>query len=310
MVGRVPIARFHLDCCGGFSYKHRFLILRDQRGALCPGFHRDALGLTLFAVGSAGTAGLSAQDPLGDPTPGPRPVIQTDGESVWIDSTPDPLFLRLPPPDGLASANDMQSAESPRAGPLGTSPLGESRRSPFTAGIWWIPEQDVQNGPGELAVYGEELELGFPLRIEPNGIWLALGGVQRLEINTAAVLPDSGLPVPNQLWDIEMGVMHIRELSDGGQVGGMLRMVLPATSRSGLRDMTVTLLGFGRSRAGNGMRGVSVCSIPPPVRSFFPFRASPTSGGRANSSTSTWASLSRSSTDRQTRFRCRPATCR
>ena len=92
---------------------------------------------------------------------------------------------------------------------------------------------------------GEEIEVAFPLRIAPDGIWLGLGSVQRLEISTSAVLPDSGLPVPEQLWDIEVGTMHIRELANGWRAGGMLRVGSPSDRPfAALRDMTVTLLGF------------------------------------------------------------------
>jgi len=59
------------------------------------------------------------------------------------------------------------------------------------------------------------------------------------------VLPDSGLPVPDQFWDIEVGTMHIRELADGWRAGGMLRVGSPSDQPfAALRDMTVTLLGF------------------------------------------------------------------
>ena len=92
---------------------------------------------------------------------------------------------------------------------------------------------------------GEEVEVAFPLRITPDGIWLGLGSVQRLEISTSAVLPDSGLPVPEQLWDIEVGTMHIRTLANGWRAGGMLRVGSPSDRPfAALRDMTVTLLGY------------------------------------------------------------------
>lgn len=34
------------------------------------------------------------------------------------------------------------------------------------------------------------------------------------------MLPDSGLPVPSQLWLVETGFMHVRPLDDGGSIGG------------------------------------------------------------------------------------------
>jgi len=59
------------------------------------------------------------------------------------------------------------------------------------------------------------------------------------------VLPDSGLAVPDQLWDIQVGTMHIRQLANGWRAGGMLRVGSPSDQPfAAVRDMTVTLLGF------------------------------------------------------------------
>jgi hypothetical protein len=92
---------------------------------------------------------------------------------------------------------------------------------------------------------GAEVEAVLPLRIAPDGIWLGLGSVQRLEISASAMLPDSGLPVPEQLWDIEVGTMHLRTLDNGWRAGGMFRVGSPSDRPfASLRDMTVTLLGF------------------------------------------------------------------
>ena len=91
----------------------------------------------------------------------------------------------------------------------------------------------------------EEFEVAFPLHIAPNGIWLGLGSVQRLGINTSAVLPDSGLSMPDELWDIDVGAMHIRSLENGWRSGGMFRVGSPSDRPfTDLRDLTVTLLGF------------------------------------------------------------------
>jgi hypothetical protein len=142
--------------------------------------------------------------------------------------------MEAPPP--------LDNSQGGRAG-LGSS--GDGQRTPFTARLWWIPPQDLKDQPGELAMNGEELELAFPVRIDTDGIWLALGSFQRLELSTAAVLPDSGLPVPDQLWDLEVGTMHLREWANGWRSGGMLRVGSPSDRPfEALRDMTVTLLGF------------------------------------------------------------------
>lgn len=147
-------------------------------------------------------------------------------------------------PDDAFSMGDAATAEIPRRRLIDSGGPG-SKRAPFKSEIFWIPQQALKGEPGNLAMSGEEVELGYPIRIDSNGIWLALGGVQRLEISTSAVLPDSGLPVPNQLWDIEAGLMHIHNLGDDRQAGGMLRVGSPSDQPFGaFRDMTVTFLGF------------------------------------------------------------------
>jgi len=110
-----------------------------------------------------------------------------------------------------------------------------------------MPQQNLRNEPGDVATNGEEFDLAFPLRIDPDGIWLGLGSVERLEINTSVVLPDSGLPVPDELWDIQFGAMRFRTLDNGWRAGGMFRLGSPSDRPfTALRDMTmtVTLLGF------------------------------------------------------------------
>lgn len=92
---------------------------------------------------------------------------------------------------------------------------------------------------------GAEFELAFPVRIDADGIWLVTSSLQRLEINTTAMPPAAERSLPNQLWDIEIGAMHIREWDDGWRAGGMLRVGSPSDRPfAALRDMTVTFLTF------------------------------------------------------------------
>ena len=206
-----------------------------------PGISPITLVLTLFAVWSVDSVWLFSQDQSGETLPGRSTPSQPDSESFWLDNTLDPDLRRIPPPDDLSIVDNPRLDEHP----LGTRSLGEGRRTPFTARLSWIPQRDLKNQPNELAINGEEIELAFPLRLDADGIWLALGSVQRLEISTSACLPDSGLPVPNQLWDVEVGTMHLRDLGDGWSAGGMFRVGSPSDRPFvALRDMTVTLLGF------------------------------------------------------------------
>lgn len=175
--------------------------------------------------------------------PSPPPV-----EPFSPFTAPEPTFLSEPSVETTTPASEdawgvQDSADTKPARSTSDSLGGD--RSPFTARLWWIPQQNVRRQSGDLAMNGEELDVAFPLRLMPDGIWLGLGSFQRLQLDTSVSLPDSRLPVPVQLWDLEVGVMHIRNLENGWRAGGMLRVGSPSDRPfAALRDMTVTLLGF------------------------------------------------------------------
>ena len=176
-----------------------------------------------------------------------EPPIAGDesGEARYRQLAQDKQSLQILIPDGeLLAGGDGATEELPGRRLNAGGGMGP-QRAPFQSQLFWAPERALQGQPGTLAMSGEEVTIGFPISIDSDGIWLALGGVQRLAISTSAVLPDSGLPVPNQLWDVEAGVMHIHQLGDDRQAGGMLRVGSPSDQPFGAwRDMTVTLLGF------------------------------------------------------------------
>lgn len=110
---------------------------------------------------------------------------------------------------------------------------------------FWSPTQNVRGG-GDFAMSGQTAKLGFPISVvEGHGAWIAIANVSRLEISTSKDLPQSGLPVPDELWSIQAGALHTRELGEGWTVGGML-MVGSAGDEpfEHGRDLTFTAVGF------------------------------------------------------------------
>lgn len=167
------------------------------------------------------------------------------GEEVLLSAVFEQRPLPIPPAlqsdfaTGTGSTGAVPRSRARSSGPPGVD------RAPFKTRVHWIPAKSIAGQTGKLAVSGEEFELGYPVRIDDDGIWLAQGSVQRLDLNTPVFLPESGLPVPNQLWDIEVGLMHIRDLGEDWQAGGMLRVGSPSDQPfAAWRDMTVTFLGF------------------------------------------------------------------
>lgn len=161
-------------------------------------------------------------------------------EGDWLEHSDELLQHRLPPTDdSLLQLEEPRRDLAVRGGP------GDGKRSPFTAQLLWMPSQNVKGQGTDFTLTSEEINLAFPLSINEDGIWLGMTNLQRLEIGTSAVFPDSSLPVPDQLWDIEFGVMHIREFGDGKKGGAMLRVGSPSDQPfAAIRDMTVSMLGF------------------------------------------------------------------
>lgn len=150
------------------------------------------------------------------------------------------------------SPTDDQDPESPPR--VGTSPAAERRpdprgdnRSPVGFTASWIPGRPVQGQPTDLALGGWQANLAVPVRIAPDGraIWLATSGVDYLRIESDAILPDSRLAVPDELWKLSVGAMHFREFDDGYQAGGIFSIGTASDQPfADLRDLTLMSLVF------------------------------------------------------------------
>jgi len=192
-----------------------------------------------IAISSAYVLTAAAQErltELGVPTESSSPVqyLSLPSERQVSD---EPASELLPPPELPYPNRPVQS----RLGPAGND------RSPVRFAAIWMPGQQVQGQASDLGLTGFQANLAMPLRIAPDGrrIWLATSGFEYLQIDTAAILPDSLLPVPQELWKINVGTMHLREFDNGWSGGGMLS-VGTASDRpfADLREMTMTSLAF------------------------------------------------------------------
>ncbi|MFM8494882.1 MAG: hypothetical protein ACKOEM_05070, partial [Planctomycetia bacterium] len=104
----------------------------------------------------------------------------------------------------ISDADPDAAAPRRRGGP----PFGSA--APVSLGAFWAPAVNVGGQDATLAVNAEYARVATPIGVPAEGkpLWLAIGKFGRLELVTDAVLPDSGLPVPSQLWLVETGFMH------------------------------------------------------------------------------------------------------
>ncbi len=110
---------------------------------------------------------------------------------------------------------DAATPERRRGGPFGSS-------APVSLGGFWAPPVKIDGQEDTLSINAQYARVAAPIGIPEEGrpLWLAIGRFGRLELATDAILPDSGQPVPDQLWLVETGVTHIRPQDDGGTLGG------------------------------------------------------------------------------------------
>lgn len=138
----------------------------------------------------------------------------------------------------------LAAPEKPRGARSGAS-FGSS--APFTIGGFWAPAVAVAGQPAYLGINAEYVRVSSPLGIPVEGkpVWIGIAKFGRLELATDALLPDSGTPVPDQLWLVETGIMHVRPLEAGGTLGGTF-LFGSASDRpyAAARDLTLVAIGF------------------------------------------------------------------
>ena len=134
----------------------------------------------------------------------------------------------------------------------GGGPFGSA--APVSLGGFWAPATDVVGQPATLGMNAEFARMAAPIvpPMEGSPLWIGIGRFGRLELSGAAILPDSGQSVPDQLWIVETGVTHIRPLDSGGTLGGTF-LFGSASDRpfAAGRDLTLMAVAFWNTPARN-----------------------------------------------------------
>ena len=87
-------------------------------------------------------------------------------------------------------------------------------------GVIWFPTVRLEGQPGNFEMWGEDLSFSHPLWTDGTSSWSLTGGVRNRLIDTDAILPNTGQPVPADLWDINLGLRYMRQLDNGWTTGG------------------------------------------------------------------------------------------
>ncbi len=186
--------------------------------------------------------GAGFSTPLNQPPgPGPGfpiPLNQQSGPGqpvvdpgFWPPLAPatgseQPPITARPGPDSQGKGNDAWSADDMMGfggrGGMGAFGGGMSPSDSIRYSVIWFPSVPVQGQASDLEMIGENLSFTHPLWKDPLNALSLTGGVRNEFFQTDAILPETGQPLPAELWDVNLGLRYNRQLNDGWIAGGGL----------------------------------------------------------------------------------------
>jgi hypothetical protein len=101
---------------------------------------------------------------------------------------------------------------------MGMGPGGG--QGPISYRTFWFPSVPVKGQSGDWGLAGQDFSLAYPLWIDLPNTLMITAGVKNRMIDTDAILPDSHKAYPSELWNAQVGLMYMRQLSGDRMLGG------------------------------------------------------------------------------------------
>ena len=92
----------------------------------------------------------------------------------------------------------------------------------FRYSATWFPTVPVQGQSANFEMLAESLSFTRPLWTDSLDALSLSGGVRNSLIDSEAVLPNTGQPIPDALWNVNLGLRYARQLNDGWVTSGGL----------------------------------------------------------------------------------------
>jgi hypothetical protein len=86
--------------------------------------------------------------------------------------------------------------------------------------VTYFPDQPVEEQNAELGMVQQDFTLSVPLLQSNTDEWAASARLRNQEFATGAVLPDTGEPFPDELWNVRIGTSY-RHRFDSGWIGAL-----------------------------------------------------------------------------------------
>jgi hypothetical protein len=86
--------------------------------------------------------------------------------------------------------------------------------------VTYFPDQPVEGQNAELGLVQQDFTLSVPLLQSTTDEWAASARLRNQEFATGAVLPDTGEPFPDELWNVRFGTSY-RHRFNSGWIGAL-----------------------------------------------------------------------------------------
>jgi hypothetical protein len=197
-------------------------------------------------------AAAPAQPESATQTACPAPVaVEGGGESQGLPTPPKSPTVNNASATSNNTADWLWSllAETPPQLPRMTGGPG-ANFMPFMYAdykVTYMPDAPVSNQGGHYNSVRQELSAGIPVYKDECSMLGFMLGVRSELIDTNAVLPNSTVPFPHELWDVRFGLNYKYQFDNGWSAGGTVN-VGSASDRpfGGIDEMTASVMGFLR----------------------------------------------------------------
>ena len=180
-----------------------------------------------------------------------------------VQSVPLPWFQDLALEEDFESVDSFDPAiPAPSVNNLSRSDGGMSGRGGFGGpGMGdpgykaaWYPSSPISNSqtPSDLGLVRQSISAAYPIWRKDGDTVLLTAGVRNTMFSTDAILPDTQQLFPQQLWNINTGLMHIHKFESGWSSG--LKTTFGSASDKpfiNINVMNVSFFGFLQAPAKN-----------------------------------------------------------
>jgi hypothetical protein len=135
----------------------------------------------------------------------------------------------------------------------------------------WFPDEEVRGQNTNLGYHQQDFSLVAPVWQDPCNEWSVNTHLRGEFFHTGAVLPQSGTPFPDELWNVRFGTTY-RHLFDNGWIAGFGASVGSASDRPyhSIDEMFFGLNAFVRVPSGESSAWLFTLNYSPTNELNFP----------------------------------------